>query len=193
MGRLNIIGISGSPGTGKKTIGPLVAKVLGWKIVHLNKLALSGGAVIRRDRYGFVVDPVRLQNLTVKAIRNGNVVVVGHLLPAVLRRGEVDFVAILRCEPVELERRLNRRGYGEEKVRQNVASEILDVCFVEVLQRFGSRKIGEFDTTRRIPTEVAAEVVETFQNRMPRRIGHLNWMLKVYAERKLDHYFPARV
>ena len=188
----SVIGITGSPGTGKKTVGRIIAKALGWKLVHLNRLAISSGAVINRDRQGFTVDPEKLRAITIQVIRGRHVIVVGHLLPAILYRGEVDFVGVLRCEPMELERRLAPREYYSEKVKENVSSEILDVCLMDALQRFGSERIGEFDTTQTQAKAVAAEIVETHKGKTPRRIGRINWLSKI-SESELNRFFNNEI
>ena len=43
---LNIIGITGSPATGKKSIGKIVADSLNYRFLDLNKIALESGGVL---------------------------------------------------------------------------------------------------------------------------------------------------
>ena len=73
-------------------------------------------------------------------------VVHGHLLPHVLRKGEVELVAVLRCEPSVLRGRLFKRGYPQAKVTENVEAELIGVLLDECVARFG--KTSSANTTR---------------------------------------------
>ena len=96
-----MVGVCGTPGTGKKTVSPMVAKLMGLPApIPINSLAPKGvvevdTALLRRTLLG--LDPPRT-------------VLFGHLLPHVLRKSEARFVAVLRCEPSALRERLVKRG-----------------------------------------------------------------------------------
>jgi len=140
-----MVGISGTPGTGKKTVAPLVAKMMGLGApIAINSLAKARGDVdttMLRRRL-LELDPPRE-------------VVFGHLLPHVLRKPEVAFVAVLRCEPAVLRRRLSDRGYPAAKVVENVEAELIGVVLDECVRRFGSDLVHEYDTTSAPPEKVA--------------------------------------
>ncbi|HOP09773.1 MAG TPA: AAA family ATPase, partial [Candidatus Methanofastidiosa archaeon] len=56
---------------------------------------------------------------------------------------DCDLIFIIRCSPDELYRRLSARGYGREKVRENVLSEILDTCLINAIETMGSGRVFE--------------------------------------------------
>ena len=114
-------------------------------------------------------------------MKSDRAVVVSHLVPQILRKGDAEFVAVLRCSPDELEKRLQRRGYSKKKIKENVLSEILDICLYDVLRKFGSDKVGEFDTTGRNPTLVAKSIIAAYRNESKPKVGIVDW-LKVVAE-----------
>jgi adenylate kinase len=184
----SVIGITGTPGTGKKSIGRLVAETLGYRFLALNRIAFESGSVLRGGAEDFEVDPEKMRLPVLRAIGDGDAVLVGHLLPQVLMRGEVDFVAVLRCSPEGLEMRYGGRGYSREKIRENVASEILDVCLAEALERFGVDALAEFDTTGRDAHDVTEEVVAVFRRVKPRSLGRVRWLSSGSAERLMDRY-----
>lgn len=95
---------------------------------------------------------------------------------------------MLRCSPDELTRRLGKRCYPPEKVKQNVQAEILDLPLYEAVQTFGKAKVAEFDTTRRQTNEVADEILATIQERRPRRLGVVNWLSNLQVQGKLAQY-----
>ena len=142
---LGMVGISGTPGTGKKTVAPIVAKVMGLPPpIPVNMLAKVEGdvdtALLRRRL--LELDPPRG-------------VIFGHLLPHVLRKPEASFVAVLRCEPAVLRGRLLKRGYPAPKVTENVEAELIGVVLDECVRRFGSALVHEYDTTTAPPGKVA--------------------------------------
>ncbi len=141
-----IVGICGTPGTGKKTLAPLVAALLGPPgAVPISSFARKGEVD---------VDTERLRRKVLKSLPPG-AVLYGHLLPHVLRKSEARFVAVLRCEPSVLRERLLRRGYPGAKVTENVEAELIGVALDECVSRFGADLVHEYDTTSSSPEEVA--------------------------------------
>ncbi len=144
-----IIGISGTPGTGKKTVAPLVASLVGLPE------PLSIGSLARKGQVE--VDPGVLRSKLLK-LNPERAVVFGHLLPHVLDRSEAAMVAVLRCEPSVLRRRLAERGYPHAKVVENVEAELIGVVLDECVRKFGSELVREYDTTSTSPKKVAAAI-----------------------------------
>jgi adenylate kinase len=185
---LNIIGITGSPATGKKSIGKIVADSLKYRFLDLNKIALESGGVLSDGEEDFEVDTDKLRKQVLRKIKGGKVVLVGHLLPFILSQGEIQFVAVLRCSPKELEARYSKRGYSEKKIKDNILSEILDICFADALCSFGSNAIAEFDTTERQPNDIAKDIKLVWSGNMKRSHGMINWISKIPPEDLIKNY-----
>jgi adenylate kinase len=153
------IGISGTPGTGKKTIAPIVAGLLNATCISLNDWAISHHAG-RRSRGEFVVDVKALRHsIFSESLRPR--VYYGHLLADVFDKGELDKVAVLRCEPNELKERLISRGYRGHKLRENVEAELIGVIASAAGDKFGQPEVREFDTTEGEPKSVALAIVHS--------------------------------
>lgn len=154
----NYIGITGTPGAGKKTIAPLVASQMGLPCVSLyDQAALSG--LVKKDDDDPWVDTFALGKFLAKHV-SGPALIHGHLLPYVLRGRQLSKVAVLRCEPMTLKRRLLARGYGPEKVVENVEAELIGVLSADSMTAFGSKKVAEFDATASEPATAAKEISE---------------------------------
>lgn len=138
------LGITGTPGTGKKTLAPAVAEELGLPCVSLNGLLTSA----EKARSSRGVDPRRLRRRLLK-VAGGASIVYGHLVPDALAKGDVERVVVLRCNPEVLRRRLQLRGYPTSKVVENVEAELIGVVSASCIAKFGSEKCAEFDTTSR--------------------------------------------
>jgi adenylate kinase len=154
---LRIIGITGTPGVGKKSVAKVVAEKLHLRSVSLNDLAGS---------YGFdqptgtdsEVDTEAFSRVFAKRL-SGRAVVYGHLLPYVLPRRMATRVAVLRCDPLVLKRRLAKRGYPSSKMIENVEAELIGLISADSFKAFGPAKPFEVDTTHSTPSEAADKVV----------------------------------
>ena len=184
---LNIIGITGSPATGKKSIGKIVADSLKYKFLDLNKIALESGGVLS-DGEDFEVDTDKLRKQVLRKIKGRKVVLVGHLLPFILSQDEIEFVAVLRCSPKELEARYFKRAYSNKKIKDNILSEILDICFTSALRSFGPSTIAEFDTTERQPNDIAKDIRLVWSGDAKRSFGKINWLSEIFTEDLIKKY-----
>jgi adenylate kinase len=114
-------------------------------------------------------------------------IVEGHYAVDVVPLEAVSLVFVLRRDPEELRGILKKRGYGDEKIRENVAAEILDVCLYDAVDRCGVEKVCEVNVTGRTE-EVVNEVQQVLQGKKKRRIGIVDWLGKLNSEGKLDEY-----
>ena len=165
------IGITGTPCTGKKSVGAELANLTGKNLIPINDYALSHRSGRFADKE-FVVDERRL----IGKIPTRGAIVVGHLLPYVVRKNQLDLVFVLRCSPNTLRKRLASRGYSAGKIQENVEAEVLGVIQYAALKRFGIRKIGEFDTTRSKPRTVAKKILDTIIGKRPKKSGAIDWL-----------------
>jgi adenylate kinase len=168
------IGITGSPGTGKKSVGKELSKILNCEPVFLNELAIESSAGYWKGRgyqREFIVDVEKIRK---KKIETKNRIVIGHLLPYVLQRKNLDFVAILRCSPRILKRRYKSRRYGNQKIEENLLAEVLDVISFEALKTFGKSKVAEFDTSDSSAKASAEAIYDTIRGKRRKRYGIFN-------------------
>jgi adenylate kinase len=153
-----IIGITGSPGTGKKSVSPLVASKLGLECLSINEVARRRGLIEEEGD----VDVGALRRWLPREL-SGRCVAYGHLLPYVLVPRLADRVVILRCEPSLLKVRLARRGYPQEKIDENVEGELIGVVSAAAFKAFGRLKAFELDTTASTPAKVAGRIVRVLR------------------------------
>jgi adenylate kinase len=166
------LGITGTPGTGKKTLAPLVAGMLGVPAFGLNEFSAGSSPEPPGGERAVAAD--RLGKEVLSSVR-GPCLIYGHLLPYAFGRGTFSSVAVLRCDPTVLRRRLEARGYGEEKVRENVEAELIGVLAADSVSAFGPGRVNEIDTTKGAPPE-AASVVAACLRRGGTRKTRIDWM-----------------
>jgi adenylate kinase len=179
--RPGAIGVTGTPGTGKKSVALTLASLLQRELVDINSVA--------RERYA-PDDEGELQ-VDVKELgselkrRSSGAVVSGHLLAEVLKPADVEFVAVLRCDPRVLKRRLARRGYPHEKVVENVEAELIGVVLDAAVRRFGPSKVHEYDSTRAKPASLAAEIARDYRAGLPQDSPWIDWTLDYDSSARL--------
>lgn len=166
------IGITGSPGTGKKTVGRVLAEITGREFLSISEYAIIRKFGTFKDKE-FEVDLLR----TKRSIDARGKIVCGHLLPYVLPSSSLDFVAILRCSPTVLRKRYIARSYPESKIAENLEAEFIGVVASEALSVYGRRRLAEFDTTRtKNPRTVAKRILEAMRDNRLRHFGQIDWM-----------------
>jgi len=174
------LGITGTPGTGKKSIAPIVAERLGMRSLSLNEFARSYGLV---DRRSDAVDTKRLRARISRDLSE-KAVVYGHLLPYVVPSGAVSKVVVLRCEPGVLKERLRLRGYGPSKIVENVEAELIGIVSSDAFDTFSRTKTQEVDTTGAYPMDAAGSIVEIALGN-PRKVPRIDWTLNYDSGAKL--------
>lgn len=173
------LAITGTPGTGKKTLAPVVARLLGVRCIALNDLLRAG----ERGKGSPGVEPEKLRQRLLKRAKGG-ALVYGHLVPDALGREDVERVLVLRCDPSALRRRLRSRGYSPSKVEENVEAELIGVVSAGCIDRFGRRRCAELDTTSRGPRSSAAEAARLLVS--PRAgTGAIDWVPLYSSAEKL--------
>ncbi len=148
---------------------------------------------VDKKRNTLVADLKRISEC-IKEIMNttkGRLLIEGHFAPDAVPPEEVDRVLVLRRDPEELKRILTARGYGQEKVNENVAAEILDVCLYDAVMRCGSDKVCEVDVTGRRVEDVVEEVLLILDGHKEPRIGIVDWLGKLESEGRLEEYLKT--
>lgn len=184
--------ITGNPGVGKHTTAKIIAEKINADIIDINDVAIDNNATGKKTDLGLDVDVKRLVRLLEKQLKaERDLVIVGHLAPYVLKPVGISLVAVLRRSPYELEKTLKKRGYSVDKVRENVASEILGTSLFDSLQTFGKRKVAEFDTTGKTPKETTDEILAALQKKSKSKsklIG-IDWLNLVSEKGDMRRFF----
>lgn len=175
------IAVTGTPGVGKSTLARLAAQRYGWDLADVHGLAEVHGLVVARDEDddADVIDTDRLAAVLEALARDHDPAHtevldghLSHLLP-------VDLVWVLRCDPRELEGRLRARGYSEQKVRENLEAEAMDLILQEALG--GDAPVRQLDGTRRSPEELLSAFVDPqgnpFKNTELEPVDWSDWLL----------------
>lgn len=158
--------ITGTPGVGKTA----VAKVLQEKrysIVDFNTIARYYGCIGEGDDI-VEIDLDMLLELFNPDDFNFDFVE-GHLSHYI-----TDRCVVLRCRPDVLERRMREKGWGENKILENIEAEIIDYVLVEAMET--CNEVHEIDTTLMSPKEVADAIELVFMGEKSFPVGSVDWI-----------------
>jgi adenylate kinase len=182
--------ITGNPGVGKHTSAKIIAERISAEIIDINEVAIDNNATGKKTNLGLDVDVKRLGRLLEKMLKaKRDFVIVGHLAPYVLKPAGISLVAVLRRSPYELEKTLKKRGYSMNKVRENVASEILGTSLYDSLKTFGKRKVAEFDTTDKTLKETVDEILAALQKKPKSKLIGIDWLNFVSEKGDMRRFF----
>jgi len=83
---------------------------------------------------------------SLKNIKKYNGIIIDSHLSHYLPKRYVDLVIVTKCDIKELNKRLKRKRFNKNKIKENLQAEIFDVCYNEALER--KHKVIAIDTTK---------------------------------------------
>ena len=117
-----------------------------------------------------------------------DVVIEGHYVADVVPNKKINLVFVLRKDPTQLKLILEQRGYPENKVWENLSSEVLDVCLWDSVSVCGPNKVCEIDVTTKTVEEVVDQMLLVLENKETCKIGTVDWLTKLENEGKLSEF-----
>jgi len=133
------IGITGVPGSGKTTLAKLLSKAFNYPLINVKH-------IVKKYKLGNEVDLKKLEKI-IKLPEN--CIIESHLL--IDMNLKLDIMIVLHKSPKELEDVYKKRKYDNEKIAENIASELQDYFF---LKRRSWKKIFHIDATSIKPKDL---------------------------------------
>ena len=176
-----VILITGTPSVGKTTIAKQITAKMDAQYINLTEFAKKHSLIFGEDkkRKTTLIDEekTRIKLVeTINAIEKTNIIVDGHYAAAVVPKPYVTRVFVLRRNPIELRRVMEKRGFSGPKLWENLASEVLDVCLVEALLEQEKERVCELDVTGRKAENVAHEIIAILDKRKKCPEGGVDWL-----------------
>jgi len=158
------VALTGTPGTGKTSTAK---EIEGFEIVDLREFALENNIGEKKEELEIDVSELR-DAFEASTKTDKDLLFEGHFAHYL----SADLCIVLRCEPEELRKRLNGRGYSDDKIEENVEAEKIDLTLQEAVEI--QENVLEIDTTGRTAEGVAKEL----QNRIEEKetgYGKVDW------------------
>jgi adenylate kinase len=201
MPRLTLVAITGTPGTGKTSVGREL-RALGFPVLLLNRTAKRFTVGRDRARRTDIIDVRRLDRSLGRWIRHYDLweanrkdfLFPENWLEPEFRDGEsnlflfleghfahelsfVDRIVVLRLDPREVERRL-RRKHSRRKARENAEAEAIGVIAGECRH---DRRATEVDVTGLTRAQAARRALRAARAPKPPRVGRVDWADAILA------------
>jgi adenylate kinase len=184
--------ITGTPCVGKTTTAKALAQKLNADYINLTDFAKANELILGQDteRRTLIIDEENMPKKLSEAIEASNkstVIIDGHYASAVTPTGHVARVFVLRRNPIELKKIMEKCGYSESKMWENLQAEIIDVALGEAVE-VHSGKVCELDATGKSAEQVVTEIMNILEKRKTCFVGVVDWLGMLEREGKIDEY-----
>jgi len=148
--------ISGTPGTGKSSIGKILSDEINCKYIEVSEFAIRKGLVLPDEtgRNTYVIKEDELKEEILKE-SNGLTILVTHYPDIFLDDDRfylnTAFVILLRTNPLILMKRLENKGWDNKKIYENVLAEAFNTIAEDIYDY--NDMIIEIDTTNVKPED----------------------------------------
>ena len=184
-----LIALTGTPGTGKTSVTKFLEEN-GYNIIDLNKLSSEKGFILEKDtkRDTYIINLKKLDEYIFKNYKSNHIFIIDSHLSHLLK--SVDKVIILRCHPKILRERLKNKKWKEEKNKENIEAEILDIILCETIEIHPKENIFEINTTKMTTDNVGEAIIEIIDNNFTQlknyKIGSIDWSEEIFKEFQMD-------
>lgn len=182
------IAITGSPGVGKTTLAHLLSLALNFEVQSIESIAAQSnclGGVDENDST-MLIDTDCLQQqiqfLGKDCIVEGHL---SHFIPS-------NIILVLRCHPMVLKQRLEKRAYSESKIIENVEWEFLGGARTEISHLEHQTLVLEFDTSNEDAETICQKVIQKLSETMPPSSSnqdYIDWIEKANIDVKMFDAF----
>jgi adenylate kinase len=147
-----------------------------------------------KERNTLVADTKRLTEQLKRVLNDStrNFVIDGHYAVEVIKKEIVTIVFVLRRDPRELKRILEKRGYSEKKVWENLEAEILDVCLFDAIAICGINKVCEIDVTEKTIESIVEEMLSIINEKRGFSIG-VDWLQRLQNAGQLEDFIKKLI
>lgn len=188
-----VILITGTPKVGKTTTALQLVIKLDAEYINLTDLATKENLTLGKDkqRDTIIINEQRMKQRISEIIESTQkpvIIIDSHYAASIVPRTLGTHVFVLRRDPTQLRKLMERAGYKNNKLWENLASEILDVCLVDAVNNQGQEKTCEIDTTNKTTQDIVNEILLTLKKQRKCRIGIVDWLSKLENEGSLDEY-----
>ena len=175
-----VILITGTPCVGKTSTAKQLVAELDAQYINLTDFATIYNLILGKDkeRQTTIINEEAMQQKlkeTIETSTNSNIIVDGHYAVAVTPNSQVTTVFVLRRNPKELKELMQKCGFSDAKLYENLSAEILDSCLIEAMQS-QSGKVCELDVTGKTIDENVAEILDVLDKGKKCYAGIVDWL-----------------
>ncbi len=190
-----VILITGTPAVGKTTLAHKLTTTLNAQYINLTDLAETEKLTQGKDkkRNTTIIDETKMRR-KLKAIitkTETDIIIDGHYAAAVTPKTLVTHIFVLRRNPKELRKHMQKCGFSQSKQDENLSAEILDICLVEALRNHPKEKVCELDVTGKTVEDTLKTVLAVLKGKTKCRVGCVDWLGMLEREGKIDEFLKT--
>ena len=191
-----VILITGTPCTGKTTVAKQLTTKLNAHYINLTEYAKTNDLTLGEDkkRQTTIINEKTMQQKltqTINESHNTTIIIDGHYAPTVTPKHLTTHIIVLRRNPIELRKQMEKRGYQNTKLWENLEAEILDVCLIEALQTQQEQKTCELDTTNKTPEQTTNEILAIINKEKKCNTGIVDWLNMLESKGLTSQYLKT--
>ena len=189
----SVILVTGTPCVGKTTVAQQLTAKLDALYINLSEFAEKHRLTLGEDkeRKTIIIDEEKMRTKiseTIDKTEKSNIIIDGHYAYAVVPKRYATRIFVLRRNPIELRRFMEKCGFSGAKLWENLASEILDVCLVEALREQDKEKVCELDVTGKTVENVTRKIIAILDDRKKCVVGCVDWLGMLEKKSIIDEY-----
>lgn len=190
-----VILITGTPCIGKTTTAKSLTTKLNAEYINLTDYAKTNKLTLGEDeeRRTIIINEEKMRKKlaeTITAWNNVNIIIDGHYAAAVTPTNLVTKVFVLRRNPKELKKLMEKCSYIGTKMWENLSAEILDVGLIEAMQT-QKGKVCELDVTGKTVEEIVSQIIDILDKGKKCHTGIVDWLGILEKEGVTDQYLKA--
>ena len=188
-----VILISGTPSVGKTTTALKLKERLNAFYINLTSFAKNNNLISGFDekRKTAIIAEEKMRKKIKEIINSVNkdiLIIDGHYAASVVPKEYVTKIFVLRRNPIELKNFMEKKEFRNNKLWENLESEILDVCLIESLCKLEESKICELDITGLTVDEVVNRIIAILFDKKKCEFGKIDWLKMLETKGLLDQY-----
>jgi adenylate kinase len=154
--------LTGTPGTGKTKIAPIIAKALSLELIGLKEF-VNRHHLYTMEGKEKAVHVKKLRKMLLHELKGRNNYIVESHLTCEFRI-PADIIVVLRTHPKILRKRLGQRKYTKRKLEENLFAEMLDYC-VQRVEAIYCKHPLELDTSQTTPEAAAKKLIAAIKKK----------------------------
>ena len=188
-----VILITGTPSVGKTTIAQKLSDKLEALYINLGLLVYQNNFHRGYDekRKTIIIDEKKIKEkikIIFDTTEKKMIVIDGHYAASVVPKKIVTIAFVLRRNPVELKKLLEKRNFHQNKLKENLESEILDICLIDTLSEIEKNKVCEIDLTGKSTSYGISQILAVLNKEKKCEIGIINWLDFLEKNELIDEY-----
>ncbi|CAI2164613.1 1704_t:CDS:2 [Funneliformis geosporum] len=139
--------ITGTPGTGKSTLAELASEATGLYYINVGELVKEKGLHEGFDQefQSYILDDDKVIDELEQVVSKGGNIIEFHSCDLFPERW-FDLVLVLRTDNTILYNRLEKRGYSQKKITENIDCEIFQVILEEARESYSNEIVVELQS-----------------------------------------------